>query len=181
MFLQGGVGGLAAGIVSYFWEFYGSNRPTFVVVEPAQADCLYQSAIAGKAAKATGSVDSVMAGLACGETSPLAWKFLQPTVDFFMTISDDEAVASMRRLAVENGSDIPLVSGESAVAGLSALKRVVESGSLAADIGINSDSRVLLISTEGATAPKVFEDLVGQSAQSVALRQRAWEASFKTS
>jgi diaminopropionate ammonia-lyase len=181
VFLQGGVGGLAAGIVSYFWEFYGSNRPTFVVVEPAQADCLYQSAIAGKAAKATGSVDSVMAGLACGETSPLAWKFLQPTVDFFMTISDDEAVASMRRLAVENGSDIPLVSGESAVAGLSALKRVVESGSLAADIGINSDSRVLLISTEGATAPKVFEDLVGQSAQSVALRQRAWEASFKTS
>lgn len=181
VFLQGGVGGLAAGIVSYFWEFYGSNLPTFVVVEPAQADCLYQSAIAGKAAKATGSVDSVMAGLACGETSPLAWKFLQPTVDFFMTISDDEAVASMRRLAVENGSDIPLVSGESAVAGLSALKRVVESGSLAADIGINSDSRVLLISTEGATAPKVFEDLVGQSAQSVALRQRAWEASFKTS
>lgn len=177
VFLQGGVGGLAAGIVSYFWEYYGSKRPTFVVVEPRQADCLYQSAIAGKAAKATGSVDSVMAGLACGETSPLAWKFLQPTVDFFMTISDDEAVASMRRLAVENGSDIPLVSGESAVAGLSALKRVVDTGSLAADIGINAQSRVLLISTEGATAPKVFADLVGQSAEAVAERQLAWAAS----
>jgi diaminopropionate ammonia-lyase len=118
-----------------------------------------------------------MAGLACGETSPLAWKFLQPAADFFMTISDEEAIASMRRLSVENGSDIPLVSGESAVAGLSALKGVVESVSLATDIGINSMSRVLLISTEGATAPKVFEDLVGQSAESVALRQRAWLAS----
>lgn len=176
VFLQGGVGGLAAGIVSYFWEFFGSKRPTFVVVEPEQADCLYQSALAGKAANATGSVDSVMAGLACGETSPLAWKFLQPTVDFFMTITDDEAVASMRRLAVDNGNDIPLVSGESAVAGLSGLKRVVESSSLAADIGINAQSRVLLISTEGATAPKVFADLVGQSAEAVAERQLVWTA-----
>jgi diaminopropionate ammonia-lyase len=76
VFLQGGVGGLAAGIVSYLWEIYGVARPTFVVVEPEQADCLYQSAIEGRAAKATGSVDSVMAGLACGETSPLDWRDL---------------------------------------------------------------------------------------------------------
>ncbi|MNN95159.1 Diaminopropionate ammonia-lyase [compost metagenome] len=82
----------------------------------------------------------------------------------------------MRRFAVENGDDIPLVSGESAVAGLSALKRVVESSSLAADIGINAKSRVLLISTEGATAPKVFAELVGQSAEAVAERQLAWTA-----
>lgn len=174
VFLQGGVGGLAAGIISYFWEFYESKRPTFVVVEPEQADCLFQSAIQGQAAKATGSVDSVMAGLACGETSPLAWKFLQPAVDFFMTITDDEAVASMRRLAVENGSDIPLVSGESAVAGLSALQRIARSASLAADIGIDAESRVLLVSTEGATAPKVFQDLVGQSAEQVQARQKQW-------
>ncbi|AUA33351.1 diaminopropionate ammonia-lyase [Pseudomonas sp. SGAir0191] len=174
--LQGGVGGLAAGIVSYFWEFYGTKRPTFVVVEPEQADCLYQSALEGKAAKATGSVDSVMAGLACGETSPLAWKFLQPSVDFFMTISDDEAVASMRRLAVENGSDIPVVAGESAVAGLSALKRISQSSSLAADLGIDANSRVLLISTEGATAPKVYEELVGQTAEAVVARQKDWSA-----
>ncbi|WP_462401524.1 diaminopropionate ammonia-lyase [Pseudomonas sp. Marseille-QA0332] len=172
--LQGGVGGLAAGIVSYFWEFYGSKRPTFVVVEPEQADCLFQSALEGKAAKATGSVDSVMAGLACGETSPLAWKFLQPSVDFFMTITDDEAVASMRRLAVENGTDIPVVAGESAVAGLSALKQISQSSSLAADLGINANSRVLLISTEGATAPKVYEELVGQSPEAVEARQKVW-------
>lgn len=172
--LQGGVGGLAAGVISYFWEFYGSNRPTFVVVEPEQADCLFQSALQGKPAKATGSVDSVMAGLACGETSTLAWKFLQPSVDFFMTITDDEAVASMRRLAINNGDDIPMVSGESAVAGLSALQRISQSASLAASIGINADSRILLVSTEGATAPKVFEDLVGESAVVVAARQKRW-------
>ena len=86
--LQGGVGGLAAGVVSYWWEVSGAQRPRFIIVEPAQADCLLQSAIQGRPAKASGTVDSVMAGLACGETSPLAWKFLQTSVDHFMTIED---------------------------------------------------------------------------------------------
>ena len=40
-----------------------------------------------------------MAGLACGETSPLAWRFLAASVDYFMTIEDDQAIAAMRRLA----------------------------------------------------------------------------------
>ncbi len=177
VFLQGGVGGLAAGIASYLWELYGEQRPTFVVVEPAQADCLYQSAIAGKAAKATGSVDSVMAGLACGETSPLAWKFLKPCVDFFMTIQDDDAVAAMRRLAAGSQRDIPLVAGESAVAGLAALVKIVATSSLASAVGIDAQSRVLLISTEGATAPGVYAELVGESADSVLSRQKAWSAS----
>ena len=174
VFLQGGVGGLAAGITSYLWEHFAEQRPTFIIVEPVQADCLYQSAIAGKAARATGSVDSVMAGLACGETSPLAWQFLQPCVDFFMTIEDEDAVASMKRLAQGAQKDIPMVAGESAVAGLTALARLMASGSLAADVGLNAQSRVLLISTEGATAPGVYEQLVGESSASVLKRQRDW-------
>jgi diaminopropionate ammonia-lyase len=109
VFLQGGVGGLAAGIASYMWEIYGEARPRFVVVEPQQADCLYQSAIVGRAMKATGSVDSIMAGLACGEASPLAWKILQPCIDQFMTIRDDDAVAAMRTLAAGSERDVPLV------------------------------------------------------------------------
>ncbi|WP_205189906.1 diaminopropionate ammonia-lyase, partial [Burkholderia sp. LMG 13014] len=90
--LQGGVGGLAAGVASYLWERDGVQRPHFIVVEPRQADCLYQSALAGRATKATGSVDSVMAGLACGEASPLAWDFLEMCVDYFMLIDDEDAV-----------------------------------------------------------------------------------------
>jgi diaminopropionate ammonia-lyase len=174
VFLQGGVGGLAAGIASYLWELYGERRPTFVVVEPEQADCLYQSAIAGKATRATGSVDSVMAGLACGETSPLAWRFLQPSVDFFMTVQDDDAVGAMRRLAAGSARDIPLVAGESAVAGLAGLVRIVASPGLAAEVGIDARSRVLIISTEGPTAPSVYADLVGETAASVLSRQHAW-------
>jgi len=177
VFLQGGVGGLAAGIASYLWELQGEQRPTFIVVEPEQADCLYQSALAGTAAKATGSVDSVMAGLACGETSPLAWKFLQPSVDFFMTLHDHEAVSTMRRLAAGSRRDIPVEAGESAVAGLAGLIRCAASPSLAAEIGIDAQSRILLISTEGATAPGVYAELVGESDASVRARQQAWLAS----
>ncbi len=84
------------------------------MVEPEQADCLLQSAVQGRPALATGSVDSVMAGLACGETSPLAWRFLQPAVDVFMTVSDAQAVQAMRVLAEGRHGDIPVVAGSRA-------------------------------------------------------------------
>jgi diaminopropionate ammonia-lyase len=174
VFLQGGVGGLAAGIATYFWEHYGAQRPTFIVVEPEQADCLYQSAIEGYATTATGSVDSVMAGLACGEASPLAWKFLQPCVDHFMTISDDDAVKAMQTLARGTERDAPLVVGESGAAGfagLTVLRRIPEQ---ARAVGLTSESRVLVINTEGATAPDTYCELVGESAQSVMTRQHEW-------
>lgn len=174
VFLQGGVGGLAAGIVSHFWERYGENRPTFIVVEPEQADCLTQSAAHGQPTRATGSTDSVMAGLACGEVSPLAWRFLQPAVDLFMTISDVEAEEAMRELAVGSFEDIPVVAGESAVAGFAALKSLLADPEWKDKAGLTDDARVLLISTEGATAPSVFERIVGRSHDAVASQQEEW-------
>ncbi|WP_068639352.1 diaminopropionate ammonia-lyase [Thauera butanivorans] len=176
VFLQGGVGGMAAGVASYFWEFHGVQRPRFIIVEPAQADCLIQSAIQGCAAKATGSVDSVMAGLACGDTSPLAWKFLQPCIDHFMTIEDGQAVEAMRVLAKGSLRDIPIVAGESGTAGLAALQQLRADSASSAEIGLDSASRVLVINTEGATAPKVYEELVGESDRAVLERQAAWSA-----
>lgn len=177
VFLQGGVGGLAAGIVSYMWEIYGEARPRFVIVEPQQADCLYQSAIAGRAMKATGSVDSIMAGLACGEASPLAWKVLQPCIDQFMTIRDDDAVAAMRTLAAGSKRDVPLIVGESGAAGFAGLTLLMRDPGHAALAGLNADSRVLVISTEGATAPSVYEECVGETDVSVLERQANWLAS----
>jgi N-carbamoyl-L-amino-acid hydrolase len=174
--LQGGVGGMAAGVASYLWELYGVARPIFIVVEPRQADCLLQSALQGAPANATGTVDSVMAGLACGETSPLAWRFLEPSVDFFMTIEDEDAVSAMKSLAMGSERDIPIVSGESGAATYAALRVLAGSAEWRASIALDTDSRVLLISTEGATAPSVYEDLVGSSAQNILARQSAWLA-----
>jgi diaminopropionate ammonia-lyase len=175
VFIQGGVGGLAAGVGSYFWEIHGPNRPKFVVVEPRQADCLMQSARLGRAARATGSVDSVMAGLACGEASPLAWQFLEPLADYFLTISDDAAVSTMRLLAAGARSDMPLLAGESGAAGLAGLMDLIGDDANARRVGLDAASRILLINTEGATAPDVYARLAGESADCVLARQIAWK------
>jgi len=174
--LQGGVGGLAAGIVSHFWERYGDRRPRFIVVEPEQADCLFQSAVQGRPARATGSVDSVMAGLACGETSPLAWRFLQPAVDVFMTVSDGQAQESMRTLAEGRYGDVPLVAGESGVAGLAALQVLDGRPEWRRLADLGPDARVLLINTEGATAPGVYALITGRPANEVEAAQQKWLA-----
>lgn len=178
--LQGGVGGLAAGVASYFWELSGEQRPTFIVVEPRQADCLMQSALYGRPANATGTVDSVMAGLACGETSPLAWRFLQPSIDLFMTIEDGDAIDAMRRLARGSARDVPVESGESGAAGLAALRVLALSDAARAQAGLDARSRVLLISTEGATAPSVYRELAGVDADDVRRRQAGWVMTYGT-
>ena len=77
VFVQGGVGGLAAGVCSYLWEHFRTNRPRYIVVEPAKADCIYRSAMAGRPTPAEGALDTIMAGLACGEVSLLAWRILE--------------------------------------------------------------------------------------------------------
>jgi len=172
--VQGGVGGLAAGVVSHFWERYGAARPAFVVVEPGQADCLLQSARSGRPARATGSVDSVMAGLACGETSPLAWRFLQPAVDLFMTVTDAQAEQAMRTLAAGDAGDVPVLSGESGAAGLAALQALAADAEARHAAGLGPEARVLLVNTEGATAPGVYRAITGLSGEEVVAAQQQW-------
>src|ERR1700712_3489524 len=159
VFIQGGVGGLAAGVISYFAEHDGEQRPRFIIVEPDQADCLYQSALHGNAASATGSVDSVMAGLACGEASPLAWRFLSILADAFMTISDEAAIEAMRIFANGSKRDIPVVAGESGAAGLAGLIQATGDAKERIALRLNEQSHVLLLNTEGATAPALFQQL----------------------
>ena len=174
--LQGGVGGFAAGVLSYFWERLGAQRPVFVVVEPQQADCLYQSAQLGQAAATAGTVDSVMAGLACGEASPLAWRFLQPGIDFFMTVSDQAAVQAMGVLARGDAGDVPVLSGESGAAGLAGLQALAATGEWRQRLGLDASSRVLLVNTEGATAPSIYTELTSCAPAQVLQAQMRWLA-----
>lgn len=176
VFLQGGVGGLAAGVAAFLWEYYGENRPRFIMVEPEQADCLYQSALAGKPVSASGVVDSVMAGLACGKVSPLAWRILEQCIDDFLIIDDGEAVQAMKTLAQGGARDMPMVSGESGAAGLAGLNVLLQTPEFAEAVELDAHAKVLLINTEGATAPSVYESLVGESAAVVCQRQLAWLA-----
>jgi threonine dehydratase len=115
-----------------------------------------------------------MAGLACGEASPLAWRFLQPGVDFFMTVSDHAAVQAMGVLARGDAGDVPVLSGESGAAGLAGLQALAASTAWRDQVGLDESSRVLLVNTEGATAPALYKDLAGRSAEQVLQAQADW-------
>ncbi|MCK6474691.1 MAG: diaminopropionate ammonia-lyase [Planctomycetes bacterium] len=170
LFVQGGVGGLAAALCAHFWEALGERRPRTVVVEPEKADCLYRSAAAGRPVTVEGELDTIMAGLACGEVSELAWAVLERGASDFVTVADAAAEQAMRQLAQGACSDAPFVQGESGVAGLAGLLAAAEVPAARAALGLGADAKVLLIGTEGATDPELFERIVGMPAQSVGVK-----------
>ncbi len=167
VFVQGGVGGLAAAVCARFWWEYGPERPRFVVVEPERAACLYESARAGRRVTLTGDIETVMAGLSCGEASLLAWDILVPGTDDFLTVPDEAATDVMRLLAAGSDGDPPVVCGESAGAGLAGMLAAMAEPSIARALNLGGDSRVLVFGTEGDTDPELYARIVGRSADAV--------------
>ena len=159
VFIQAGVGGLAAAVCAYFWELWGARRPRFIVVEPEKANCLQQSAMKGELVAVDGDLETLMAGLSCGEVSLLAWDVLQPGADDFMTLSED-AVAACMKLLLHSPS--PVEAGESAVAGLGAAIAAREDAKMSATLGLDEHSRIFVIGTEGATDPELYQRLISQ-------------------
>ena len=170
VFVQSGVGGIAAAVAGYFSLLYGDDRPVLTVVDPSRAACLVESARAGKAVKIQHGEPTVMAMLECYEPSLVAWRILSRCADAFMTVDEDDAIGAMRRLADPEGGDPAIVSGESGGVGLAALIKVSAEQDLRSKLKLGKDSRVLLINTEGATDPALYEKLVGASPENVAAR-----------
>lgn len=167
VFLQGGVGGMAAAVCSYLWERYGAHRPVIVVIEPEKADCLLRSARAGHPVAVHGDLDTLMAGLACGEVSLLAWGILRDGADAFAAVSDQAAIDCMRLLAAAPFGDPRVAAGESAVAGLAGLIGAASAPRLRESLRIDAASRVLLFGTEGDTDPELYRRIVGKTAAEV--------------
>ena len=174
VFVQGGVGGLAAAVCSHLWEHLNAHRPRFVVVEPVNAACLYESARHGCITVVRGGLETIMAGLACGEPSLIAWRTLSAGADDFMTIEDEPAAECMRILAAGIGGDMPIVAGESAVAGLAGMLLARQQRDARAALGLSSRSRVLVFGTEGDTDPQLYRRLVGRDSAVVRSAAEAW-------
>ncbi len=168
-FLQAGVGSFAAAVAAFLVAAMGENAPRFIVVEPHAADCFYRSALAGdgKAHAVEGDLQTLMAGLACGEPSSLAWNILKDYSTAFMSCPDYMAANGMRMLAAPIKGDQPIVSGESGAAGAGALHWLM-CNPAATDqreaLSLNADASVLLISTEGDTVPHIYRRIVWQGA-----------------
>ena len=155
VFIQGGVGGVAAA-VSVQARTAFSPAPMLVVVEPDRAACLLASAELGERTSVPGDLDTLMAGLACGEPSLLAWQELDRGAAAFMAIPDDAAVEVMRLLARAG-----VVAGESGVAGLAGCLLAAGDPAARESLGLGEGSRVLAFNTEGATDPELYARLVG--------------------
>lgn len=156
LFLQAGVGSMAGAVAAFFKNALGDQAPCTVIVEPNAADCHYQSALAGdgKMRFVTGDLASIMAGLSCGEPNPISWELLRYCAHFCLSCPDFTAADGMRVLSSPIGSDARIESGESGAATAGMLYELMtrpELRPMRDALNLNESSRVLLVSTEGAT------------------------------
>ncbi|WP_147023203.1 diaminopropionate ammonia-lyase, partial [Microvirga aerophila] len=176
VFVQSGVGGVAAAVSGYLSLVLGDRRATFVVVDPARAACVYESARAGHPVKIEHGEPTVMAMLECYEPSLVAWRILSRVADAFMTVDEEDAVAVMNRLARPDGADPAIVAGESGGAGLAGFMRAAADPEIRDALRLTNASRVFLINTEGATDPERYAELVGMRPGAVATRTKGASA-----
>ena len=165
--LQAGVGSFAGGTASALTSLYPHARPTFLVAETAAAPCLMRSAASGRVCTVPGEIDTIMAGLACGESCTLGLEALLSRARFFAALPDECASDAMRALAMPEPGDEAVTAGESGAAGYALLRAVMLSPELAplrAAAGLNEHSRVLVFNTEGATDPENYARIVGNFA-----------------
>lgn len=161
--LQAGVGAFAGVIASVFVSMFKENPPMIIVVEPDKADCFYRSAEAGEIQTVKGDMNTIMAGLACGEPNPVGWKILKDCADVFISVSDFITARGMRILGNPLKGDTKIISGESGAVTMGLLSVVTSNEKykdLKKTLKLNRGSKVLLFSTEGDTDPEVYRRIV---------------------
>ena len=164
-FLQAGVGSFAGAVVGSLVAALGEKAPKFIIVEPHTANCIYKSAVAGDGKPHTvgGDLQTLMAGLACGEPNTISWEILRDYSTAYISCPDYVAANGMRILAAPLRGDAPIVSGESGAVTTGIVQWLMKHPAAEAQrtaLGLGEDSSVLLISTEGNTAPDVYKNVV---------------------
>ncbi len=167
VFVQTGVGGVAAAVAAHCVRRWGGAAPRIILADPARAACWLETIRVGAPTAVAGDLDTLMAGLACGEVSLLAWDVLERLAFAVVSVADPDAVAVMRLLADPVAGDPPIAAGESAVAGLAAFLAANADPVAREALGIGPSSRILAFGTEGDTDPELFRQLVGRSAAEV--------------
>lgn len=165
LFIQAGVGSLAAAVQAMVVNEYGDKAPKVIVAEADSADCFYRSAKSksGEAQAVGGDLFTVMAGLACGEANSLSWPIMRDYSTAFASCPNFIATRGMRILANPLGNDPRIISGESGAVTTGLLSVLMESDKYQEtrqELGLDENSKVLVISTEGDTDPQRYLDIV---------------------
>ncbi|MDP5323038.1 MAG: diaminopropionate ammonia-lyase [Paracoccaceae bacterium] len=162
VFLQGGVGGMAASITAFLRQYWSQSPIRICVVEPDLAPCLFVSAQNGTLTNFNIQKETVMAGLSCGAPSPLAWPILDAEVTDFLTIPDTVVGPTMRLLAHPLADDPAITAGESAVAGLAVAIAACHTPDLRDALALGADARILVFGSEGITDPDIYAQLMAE-------------------
>lgn len=166
IFLQAGVGAMSGAVTGFFADLYqDDDKPVITIVEPNRADCIYRTAEAddGRLHMVTGEMNTIMAGLACGEPCTIGWEVLRDHADNFISMPDWVAAKGMRVLGNPIGTDKRIISGESGAAGVGLVTEVLQNKSLGwlrEQLKLDENSRILCFSTEGDTDQENYRRIV---------------------
>lgn len=165
--LQAGVGSMAGAILGSFVNHYGIERLTSLIVEPEQADCIYRSGLTGEMVFVNDDLDTIMAGLACGEPCTIGWDILKDNASGFLSCNDALAATGMRILANPLANDPKVVSGESGAIGVGVLHAIAtnpDAKKVMNQFAFDENSVVYILSTEGNTDPVNYQNIIWQGA-----------------
>ena len=162
VFLQAGVGAMAGGVLGYLSNVFADKEPVFTIVEPSTVNCLYISAATGdgKSHSIEGDPVTIMAGLNCGTPCAITWPVIRDRAEFYCACDDVVTENAMRALAHPAGNDRVIVAGESGAAGCGAFLEIMKDGDAKAALGIDADSVILCISSEGDTDKENYQRIV---------------------
>ena len=165
LFLQAGVGSMAGSVLGYMVNRFDKKPPITTIVEPATVACIYKSALAddSKPHAVTGDLQTIMAGLNCGEPNTATWPILRDYASFYAACPDYVTARGMRVLASPIKDDKKVISGESGAVGTGLLSILMEKDEfidIRKDMNLDENSTVLIFSTEGNTDPKGYDEIV---------------------
>ncbi|MDW7667341.1 MAG: diaminopropionate ammonia-lyase [Bacillota bacterium] len=165
VFLQAGVGAMAAAVTGFLSSIYGKNKPKITIVEPNKAACIFKTAKIddGKIHYIKDEMDTIMAGLACGEPVTIGWDILHSNCENFLSVPDELSAHGMRVFGNPLKKDERIISGESGAVTLGVVSYIMqhkELNHIKKALELDENSVVLLFSTEGDTYKKGYRDIV---------------------
>ena len=161
IFLQAGVGGMAAGVVAGVAKYF-KRIPKIIIVEPDEADCVLQSIKSKSLKKIKIKKESIMGGMSCNEMSLIPWHVLKKASDCCVTVNDSKVPKTVAMLKDKKLSKRSIIGGECATPGIISLISLCNNPKTKKLINLNEKSNVLVIGCEGNADVKLYKQLLSK-------------------
>ena len=166
VFLQAGVGGMAAGTIAGIAKYF-KKIPKIIIVEPETADCVLKSVENGILKKIEIKKESIMGGMSCGEVSLVPWKIIKNSVNMCLSISDDNIAKTVAMLANFNFTDEKIIGGECSAPGIISLIASCNNKNIKEELELDKNSNILLMGCEGNADENLYDQLLSQGMEQI--------------